>query len=100
MTIAGVTRPKMSARALVYALRDGRQAYGDIYSGTGHGIDRDHPLAQALEAAGYVPATACHDALVVGNVKKGGCLPFFDNATHEPVVLNESRRQAYRVRIR
>ena len=100
MTIAGVTRPKMSSRALVYALRDGRQAYGDIYSGAGHRIDRDHPLAQALEAAGYVPATACRDALVVGNVKKGGLLPFFDNATYETVTLGESGRQAYRVRIR
>jgi hypothetical protein len=100
MTIAGVTRPKMAARTLVYALRDGRHCYGDIYYGNGHRIDRNHPLAQALEAAGYLPATACHGALVKGRVKKGGCLPYFDNATPEDVALKGSGRRAYRVRIK
>lgn len=104
MTLAGVTRPRMMARALVYQLRDGRRCYGDIYSGGNHSL---HPatepgqrLKAALEAAGYLSASQCSGALVEGNVAQPCPLPYFDNANVETITLADSRRRAYRVRIR
>jgi len=101
-TVAGVRRPKMQARCLIYALRDGRKAYGDIYSGAGHRMygPNEHALAVALSEQGFVPATECRGALVAGNVRQPCPLPFFDNAHVETVTLSESKTKAYRVRLR
>lgn len=99
-TLAGVRRTKMQARCLVYALRDGRKAYGDIYSGRGHRIERTHPLAIALEAQGYIPAYQASNELVVGNVKQPCPLPYFDNTNVETITLAESKAKAYRVRLK
>jgi hypothetical protein len=99
-TVAGVTRPAMVARALVFALRDGRRAYGHIYSGHGHSWDVDHPLALALRAAGYLPAHECRGALVDGYVAQPCTLPYFDHGEPERVTLQESKKKAYRVILR
>lgn len=100
VSVAGVTRPAMAARALVFALRDGRRAYGHIYSGHGHSWDADHPLAVALRAAGYVPAHECRGALIEGYVSQPCTLPYFDHAGPETITLQSSRKKAYRVVMR
>lgn len=104
MTLAGVTRPKMAARALIYQLRDGRRCYGDIYSGGNHSLcpttEPGKKLQAALEAAGIPAASTCSGALVEGNVKQPCPLPYFDNSNVETVTLAESKSKAYRVRIR
>jgi len=99
MKIAGVERTRMSARCLVFALRDGRKAYGDIYSERGHSLDTSHPLAKKLETIGFIPAHGCGE-LVEGNVVQPCPLPFFDNANVETITLAESKRKAYRIRLR
>lgn len=100
VSIAGVTKEKMRARCLVYALRDGRYAYGDIYSGEGHSINRVHPLSQALENMGYIPADLARGALVEGYVKQPCPLPFFDNAKLESIGLKDSGERAYRIKLK
>jgi hypothetical protein len=99
-SIAGITRPAMAERALVFALRDGRRCYGHIYSGRGHSWDHGSVLATALRSAGYVPARECAGALVVGNVAQHCKLPYFDHAAPETVTLDTSKKKAYRVRMR
>ena len=98
VTIAGVKRPAMIARCLVYQLRDGRKCYGDIYSKQGHRIDREHPLAKALEKVGFIPATKARHTLVSSNVKIPIPLPYFDNCEAEPVKLKNGKK-AYRLKI-
>jgi hypothetical protein len=67
--LAGVERPEMIARCLVFQLRSGEKMYGKFY---GHETDT---LKDALKKAGY--KSSVHGE-VVGNVKKPCALPYFD----------------------
>lgn len=87
MTVAGVTRPRMAARALVHQLRDGRKVFDRFYGGSEAMAD----LERQLRAAGWVSIAEARrlggkDGRVVGNVPVT-TRPWADNLTAAKVKL-------------
>ncbi len=80
ITVSGVTRKKMRARALVYSLRDGSRVYDRLYGNPGDTA----VLQRSLEDAGYVSVQAARNqglvgARVVGHVPARMARPYLDS---------------------
>jgi len=103
VTIRGVTRRAVRARALLYHLRNGVVVFGDIYGGgNGHAVDVNRHLAKVLMAEGIRPCYEHRGVLVSGNVVIEGSnsLPYFDNVDPETITLRPSGRKAIRLRVK
>jgi hypothetical protein len=103
VTVRGVTRRAVRARALLYHLRNGVVVFGDIYGGgNGHAVDENRHLARVLMAAGIRPCYEHRGVLVSGNVVIEGSnsLPYFDNVEPETITLRPSGRKAIRLRVK
>ncbi|MHB1762668.1 MAG: reverse transcriptase family protein [Acidimicrobiales bacterium] len=92
MTVAGVTRPRMAARALVHQLRDGRRVFDRLYGGTEAMAD----LQRQLRAAGWISIADARtlggpDGRVIGNVPTTA-RPWSDNLRVKSVKLRSGRR--------
>lgn len=90
----GVTRPKMKERALIYELRNGYKAYGNVYPRKGMAGMK---LGDILQNAGYLWAGDCNGEKIVGHVSTDCPKPYFDFGGCEIITLKESQTKAYRV---
>lgn len=103
VSVAGVRRPAMAARALVYALRNGLQVFGRVY---GKSMDDRQDLMNVLERHGFKNIESlgcCKDTpkeglLVVGNVSHRLAKPYFDNCILEKVKVGEKTKCRLKIR--
>ena len=98
MTVAGVTRHAMRARALVYEMRNSARVYDTIYGNPG---DTQH-LEHRLREAGYISVDEARAAYgpgvaVVGHVPARRYMPHFDSMQWHGTVARTGRYRGKRV---
>lgn len=92
-SICGVERREMEGRVLVYALRDGRKAYGRGYG------DKGEYIKAILESKGYKLAESVRGNLVVGNVPSSYPKPYMDKGSIESIRIKDKDKKAWRVKL-
>jgi hypothetical protein len=83
MTVAGIRRPRMKARCMVYIFESGELYYDHIYDNSGHRhyvMPSSHPLATQLSKAGFSSVYSAV-GIVKGEVEARCAQPYFDSLT-------------------